>query len=74
MSVDLLVLFGILILTMGAFEPAVCCVEDGGVFLKLTRDQLFQVAEMLEVEMAEELNKVEVTLNGQCFLGSLGHP
>lgn len=61
---------------MGVFEPSVFCakVEDSGSFFKLAKDQLFQVAEMLEVEMAEELNKVEVTLNGQCFLGSLGHP
>lgn len=27
LSVDLLVFFGILILTMGAFEPAVYCIE-----------------------------------------------
>lgn len=42
----------------GAFESAVFCakVEDSWGLLKVTRDQLGQVAKMLEVAIAEVVN------------------
>ena len=49
---------------MGAFEPAVFCaeVEDTCGFQNLMRDQLGQVAKMLEVIIAEELNTLDVAV------------